>query len=557
MSIKQENINLNKIFIKYLNEQQYNKLQLHYEKLAKLEKKSPAIIFYYACALTLNPSSNIKNLKHAHNLFEMLYVNNRHDLQLLCNMIELSFRTQEFKVVLPYVEEAYKINQSDERLLLGLSKIHLYLANLNESIKYYKILFKINPKSKINRDEFLTSLNYASGITQEYYLSECKNYLKLIETNKDLKDYNYNFKNLKNNKIKIGFLSSDFKTHPVSFFLKGLLLNLNKDKFEISLISNLHKSHYDNITDELKLLTKDWINISSLSDSEATNLVRSFELDILIDLCGFFRGNRFQVISNRAAKIQACWLGYNNTTGIKNMDYLIADHNLIKKEEEKLYSEKVLFLPKIWNAMTPSDILPEIQKNNSIFTYASFNNFHKISDDTIDVWSKILNNSNSQIILKNPMPSSIVGEELKLNLLKKFIARGVEKKKILFINRKKDFQDHLGLYNNVDVALDTFPYPGVTTTFDAVLMGVPVLTMKGHNLNSRCGESININLQMQNFIAENKDDYFNKALSLQKEKNILQNFGKNLREKVLKSSLFDTKDFTKSFEKIIQKIISK
>jgi len=557
MSIKPENINLNKIFIKYLNEKQYSKLQLHYEKLGKTEKQSPAIIFYYACAITLNPSSNIKNLKHAHNLFEMLYVNNRHDLQLLCNMIELSFRTQEFKVVLPYVEEAYKINQSDERLLLGLSKIHLYLANLQESIKYYKILLKINPKSKINRDEFLTSLNYASGITQEYYLSECKNYLKLIETNKDLKDYNYNFKNLKNNKIKIGFLSSDFKTHPVSFFLKGLLLNLNKDKFEISLISNLHKSHYDNITDELKLLTKDWINISSLSDSEATNLVRSFELDILIDLCGFFRGNRFQVISNRAAKIQACWLGYNNTTGIKNMDYLIADHNLIKKEEEKLYSEKVLFLPKIWNAMTPSDILPEIQKNNSIFTYASFNNFHKISDDTIDVWSKILNNSNSQIILKNPMPSSIVGEELKLNLLKKFIARGVEKKKILFINRKKDFQDHLGLYNNVDVALDTFPYPGVTTTFDAVLMGVPVLTMKGHNLNSRCGESININLQMQNFIAENKDDYFNKALSLQKEKNILQNFGKNLREKVLKSSLFDTKDFTKSFEKIIQKIISK
>ena len=557
MSIKPENINLNKIFIKYLNEKQYSKLQLHYEKLGKTEKQLPAIIFYYACAITLNPSSNIKNLKHAHNLFEMLYVNNRHDLQLLCNMIELSFRTQEFKVVLPYVEEAYKINQNDERLLLGLSKIHLYLANLKESIKYYKILFKINPKSKINRDEFLTSLNYASGITQEYYLSECKNYLKLIETNKDLKDYNYNFKNLKNNKIKIGFLSSDFKTHPVSFFLKGLLLNFNKDKFEISLISNLHKSHYDNITDELKLLTKNWININSLSDSEATNLLRSFELDILIDLCGFFRGNRFQVISNRAAKIQACWLGYNNTTGIKNMDYLIADHNLIKKEEEKLYSEKVLFLPKIWNAMTPSDILPEIQKNNSIFTYASFNNFHKISDDTIDVWSKILNNSNSQIILKNPMPSSIVGEELKLNLLKKFIARGVEKKKILFINRKKDFQDHLGLYNNVDVALDTFPYPGVTTTFDAVLMGVPVLTMKGHNLNSRCGESININLQMQNFIAENKDDYFNKALSLQKEKNILQNFGKNLREKVLKSSLFDTKDFTKSFEKIIQKIISK
>ena len=555
MSKESKNVDLNKIFIKYLDEKQYSKLQLQFEKLGKPGDQSPSIIFYYACAVTLNQSSSIKDLRCASNLFEKLYVNNRQDLQLLCNMIEVSFRTQEFKVVLPYVEEAYKINQSDERLLLGLSKIHLYLSNLNESIKYYKILCKINPKSKIDRSEFLTSLNYASSITQEYYLSECLNYSKLIEIDKDSEEYSFNFKNLKNNKIKIGFLSGDFKTHPVSFFLKGLLLNLDKDKFEISLISNLHKSHYDNTTDELKLLTKDWIDISKLSDFEATNLVRSLELDILIDLCGFFRGNRFQVISNRAAKIQVCWLGYNNTTGIKNMDYLIADHNLIKKEEEKLYSEKVLFLPKIWNVMTLPESLPEIQKNNLIFTYASFNNFHKISDDTIDVWSKILNSSNSQILLKNSMPPGIVSEEIKLNLLKKFIARGVEKNKILFINFKKNFQDHLDFYNNVDVALDTFPYPGVTTTFDAVLMGVPVLTMKGHNFNSRCGESININLQMENFIAENKDDYFNKAISFQKEKNILQKFGKNLRKKAFKSSLFNTKDFARSFEEMIQKII--
>ena len=109
MSIKPENINLNKIFIKYLDEKQYSKLQLHYEKLGKPEKQLPAIIFYYACAITLNPSSNIKNLRQAHNLFEMLYVNNRQDLQLLCNMIEVSLRTQEFKVVLPYVEEDTKL----------------------------------------------------------------------------------------------------------------------------------------------------------------------------------------------------------------------------------------------------------------------------------------------------------------------------------------------------------------------------------------------------------------------------------------------------------------
>jgi predicted O-linked N-acetylglucosamine transferase (SPINDLY family) len=555
MLIKPENINLNKIFIKYLDEKQYSKLQLHYEKLGKKERQLPAIIFYYACAITLNPSSNIKNLRHAHNLFEMLYVNNRQDLQLLCNMIEVSLRTQEFKVVLPFAEEAYKNNQSNERLLIGLSKIHLYLANLNESIKYFKILCKINPTNKMDRCEFLISLNYASGITQEYYLSECLNHSKLIEANKDSESSYFNFNNSKNNKIKIGFLSSDFKTHSISFFLKGLLLNLDQDKFEINLISNLKRSHYDTTTDKLRLLSKNWIDISKLSDFEATNLVRLSRLDVLIDLCGFFKGNRFQVISNRVAKAQVCWLGYNNSTGLKNMDYIIADHNLIKKNEESLYSEKILYLPKIWNVMTLPESLPDIKKNNLIFTYASFNNFHKISDDTIDVWSKILNNSNSQILLKNSMSQGIVGEELKLNLLKKFITRGVEKNKILFIEHKKIFEDHLRSYNNVDVALDTFPYPGVTTTFEAFLMGVPVLTMKGHNFNSRCGESININLEMENFIAENKDDYFNKAMSFQKEKNVIRNLGKNLREKVLKSPLFDMKSFAKSFEKIIQKII--
>ena len=555
MLIKPENINLNKIFIKYLDEKQYSKLQLHYEKLGKKERQLPAIIFYYACAITLNPSSNIKNLRHAHNLFEMLYVNNRQDLQLLCNMIEVSLRTQEFKVVLPFAEQAYKNNQSNERLLIGLSKIHLYLANLNESIKYFKILCKINPTNKMDRCEFLISLNYASGITQEYYLSECLNHSKLIEANKDSESSYFNFNNSKNNKIKIGFLSSDFKTHSISFFLKGLLLNLDQDKFEINLISNLKRSHYDTTTDKLRLLSKNWIDISKLSDFEATNLVRLSRLDVLIDLCGFFKGNRFQVISNRVAKAQVCWLGYNNSTGLKNMDYIIADHNLIKKNEESLYSEKILYLPKIWNVMTLPESLPDIKKNNLIFTYASFNNFHKISDDTIDVWSKILNNSNSQILLKNSMSQGIVGEELKLNLLKKFITRGVEKNKILFIEHKKNFEDHLRSYNNVDVALDTFPYPGVTTTFEAFLMGVPVLTMKGHNFNSRCGESININLEMENFIAENKDDYFNKAMSFQKEKNVIRNLGKNLREKVLKSPLFDMKSFAKSFEKIIQKII--
>ena len=113
------------------------------------------------------------------------------------------------------------------------------------------------------------------------------------------------------------------------------------------------------------------------------------------------------------------------------------------------------------------------------------------------------------------------------------------------------------LYNKIDLSLDTFPFPGVTTSFEAVLMGVPVLTMKGHNLNSRCGESININLKMENFIAKNKDDYFDKAISFQNNLDIEKNFGINLRNKALSSPLFDTENFTKDFTETLKKVYLK
>tara|TARA_B110000858_G_C17688333_1_gene420048 strand:- start:276 stop:1016 length:741 start_codon:yes stop_codon:yes gene_type:complete len=237
------------------------------------------------------------------------------------------------------------------------------------------------------------------------------------------------------------------------------------------------------------------------------------------------------------------------------MDYLIADHNLIKKSEEKLYSEKILYLPKIWNTYSRPTELPPIsylnEKDSSLFSYGSFNNFKKISDDTIETWSKIIRNSNSQIYLKNPHKDDSV--DLKKNIIKKFTDKGVQKKKIIFLEYQKNTFNHLNLYNKIDLALDTFPCTGVTTTFEAVLMGVPVLTMKGYNFNSRCGESININLEMENFIADSKDDYFDKAMFYQNKLDSLKKIKLDLRNKALSSPLFNTKSFAKDFMETLKK----
>ena len=556
---------IKKKLLNLLNNKQYASLEFEIELMGNIDEQHPIVIMFYASSKTLNPMSKIDDLIEASRLYEKVYLMNKKKdniptpstLEPLLNMIYLSFRTKIFRNVLPLALEAFKHNKFHEKLIEGLAIINILLANNSESIKYYKLLFQINERRFIGRAPLLCCLNYASGTSQEYYFEECLKYSKILEENLIAIEEKQVPK--KNIKIKIAFLSSDLRVHSVSFFLKDLFLKIDKKIFELIALSNSDETKEDSMSEALKNSIDQWHVIFDKSDTEVINLVKSLDVDILIDLNGLTEGNRVNVMANRCAPIQICWLGYNNSTGLKNMDYLIADNNLIKKDEENLYSEKILYLPKIWNAFSRPTELPSInhsaKKDSLLFSYGSFNNFAKISDDTIEVWSRIVNNSNSQIYLKNSQKEASL--ELKENLIKKFKDRGVQENKIIFLETEENIHEHLNLYNKIDLALDTFPYPGVTTSFEAVLMGVPVLTMKGHNLNSRCGESININLQMENFIAKNKDDYFDKAISFQNNLDIEKNFGINLRNKALSSPLFDTENFTKDFTETLKKVYLK
>ena len=221
------------------------------------------------------------------------------------------------------------------------------------------------------------------------------------------------------------------------------------------------------------------------SNNELVNLLRSFELDFLIDLNGFTTGNRFEVLLRRCAKNQILWLGYNNSLGATNVDFLISDKNLIQPNELHLYKEKILFLPNIWNVLSVPKNIPEIKtkKTNEETFFCSFNNFLKISESTIEVWSHILKKTGFKILLKN---SSRGGDDLQDNNLEKFLKKDIQRNQIVFCERTRNINHHLELYNRASVALDTFPYPGVTTSFEVIMMGLPVLTMKGYNFNSRC-----------------------------------------------------------------------
>ena len=380
-------------------------------------------------------------------------------------------------------------------------------------------------------------------------------YGKFVE--KNLNKYSDNqiieLSNKKNEKIKLGILSADLKTgHSITFFLKTILLHYNRDEIEIYLISN--QKDPTTISTEISNLVSRTIDINQLNDLSALNKIRELNLDIMIDVMGYTSRNRIALFKNRIAKKQIIWMGYCNTTGLKNMDYIITDPNLIYDNEKDLYAEQILYMPEIWNTHCGFEFErienpPAFIKNDYI-TFGSFNNPSKINEDVIDCWSKILKNiDNSKLIIKCPNDKHQL-IRIKKSFKEKFILQS-----IIFHTSFDDKKDHLNLYKKVDIALDTFPYNGVTTSFEAIWMGVPVLTMAGYNFNSRCGESINKNLNLEQLIAKDEDDYVQKAVNLTSNYQEYINIRKSIFLDAMKSPLFNKEDYSNSFFKALEEIV--
>lgn len=531
---------------------QFSQIENEIESLKNLEDLPTDIKMLYAVSKTLNPKSIKKDFITASYFFEKVFITNKLNIEPFYNLILSSVKAMFFDYLEPHINEQYKKNNKDPKILEGLAKMHTCHANMAEVSFYYNELIKIKPNYVNAWTSLIASFNYHGNINQTQYLDYCRKFDEL--PNQELKIIK---KKKLQGKIKVGFFSTDLKIHSVSFFLKNIISEIDKDQFELHALSNLEIAKHDEMTNDMKKIFDSWNDTVHLTDNEFVKLTRGLNLDILFDLSGYFSGNRIQAFRARCAPTQISWLGYCNSLGIKNMDYLIADENLILKDELDQYTEKILYMPNTWSTISlPKNldqIIIKLNEKEKNFTYGSFNNFQKISENTIRVWSKILNNSNSKLILKNS-----TGENLKrLNdiVLNKFKNEEVDIKKITILPPTLTREEHLDCYNKIDLALDTFPYPGVTTTFESILMGVPVLTKKGFNFNSRCGESINHNLGMDEFIAKNEEDYFKKAIVMQKKGKFLNELKLTMRDKFLRSNIYDSKKFTVNFSNLLKSLL--
>ena len=457
----------------------------------------------------------------------------------------------DFSEILNFYELSEKFCQNHRPINLAMAMVYRRLNDAKKLIFHFK---RVIESKKFNSID-LCNYGYWQCFDKGWKQSDFLDYGKFLDGNLKLIPQNQlaEISQKPGSKIKIGFLSADIlEGHSITYFLKSVLSNYDKNKFEIVLFLNNPKE--DQSTENFKNLVDKTINIYNLNNVDALNRSRELKLDIMIDLMGYTSRQRLELFKNRMAKKQVIWMGYCNTTGLKNMDYIISDPNLIYSNEKNFYSEKVIYLPKIWNTHCGFDF--ERKENpppfvkNKYFTFGSFNNFDKINPDVVSTWSKILKKiNNSKLVLKTST-KRFATKRLKQLFEKNDVLESVE-----FINKVPEFKKHLENYNYIDIALDTFPYNGVTTSFEAIWMGVPVLTMAGYNFNSRCGESINKNLGMEELIAKDEDDYVQKAFNLANNYQDCINLRKSIFLDAIKSPLFNVHDYSKSFFEALKTIV--
>ena len=551
---------------KLFSEKKYEELISVADQYIKKEERPPGLACIIGTCYFLKKKKIKNDFLMSLKYFEEAYLKDNksiHGLSAVSNFMNVSsVAAKTYDEFLPYILKAEKFYFETEKdfgnnsnFLIAAQRLFWFQLN-NNILKSISEKLIANPRTPlIEKCGNIFYQNYIYNWSQKEYTKNT-----LINA-KNIPKYNVkkiNELNLKENKkIHLGFVSGDFTDqHSIFYFLKDTLKFLDRNIFKIYLFSFNRKQNNSILGQkEIKSVADEFIDLENYNNQECVNLIQECKINILLDLMGFSYTKRIPIFNNRVAPVQISWLAICNTTGIDNIDYLISDKNLIPENEESLYPEKILKMPKIWNAHRGFDYVRSFNKspceNKDYFTFGSFNNFHKISDETVEAWSKILIKcKSSKLILKSSSFECNIE-----NIRDKFKKFGVENK--IEILNKKNYpytKDHLEAYNDIDLALDTFPYNGVATTFEALWKGVPVNVLKGFNFNSRCGYSIIKNSTFENLISENIDEYVEKAVTFYNKRKEFLELRKKIFENIISTPLFDTKEFSTAFGKSLLKV---
>jgi predicted O-linked N-acetylglucosamine transferase (SPINDLY family) len=488
-------------------------------------------IDYYYKALQINPDINDAYINLG-NIFSDL---GQGDLAIKC------------------YHQALQINPNQEAVLNAIGVVLDKQYQRNESETYFRKALLINPIAAPAFSNLLLSMCYRAEYDMQSVFSEHKKFA--VQFDDPLLYALHTNARSPARKLRIGYVSPDFRKHSVAYFIEPVLMNHDKEHFEVFCYAN-HPLE-DEVTERLRGYADHWRKIPVMPDTQALELIRQDGIDILIDLAGHTAFNRLLMFARKPAPVQISWIGYPATTGLSAIDYRIVDaYTDPPGMTEQFNSEKLLRMPESFLCYLPDRDSPGVKSLPALsaghITFGSFNKLSKITPDIFSLWAGFLREiPNSSMVLKT---YNFADKRACQKVTEMFAREGFASDRFLLMPHVASTREHLELYSTIDIALDTYPYNGTTTTCEALWMGVPVITLAGHGYGSRVGASLLSNVGLSDLIATTYEEYRNLVIALAGDRHRLQALRGGLRDMMACSPLTDAKRFTGHLEECYRRI---
>jgi predicted O-linked N-acetylglucosamine transferase (SPINDLY family) len=415
-------------------------------------------------------------------------------------------------------------------------------GRLDEAIAAYRRALELKPDFAKAHSNLLLTLHYCAGATPAALAEAHAEFDRLHAARLRGSSSRRGKIPAGDGRLRLGFVSPDLRRHPVGYFLVRVLENLSRQRFETVCYSD--RILQDGLTRRLQSAAAAWRDVIGLSDEQLAEQIRADRIDILFDLAGHTAGNRLLVFARKPAPLQITWIGYEGTTGLAAMDCLLADRHVVPEGTERYYREQVLRMPDGYLCYDPPGAAPPAgpppSSKKGYATFGSFNNPAKITAEVAAVWASILRRMPAaRLMLKY---RGLGDPGVKRRYLDLFALGGVEPQRLDLLPWSPH-AEYLAAYQQVDVALDPFPFSGSATTCEALWMGVPVITCPGETFASRHSLSHLSNIGLTETIARDLDQYVDMAVALAGDPPRLAALRADLRERVAASSLCDGSRF--------------
>jgi protein O-GlcNAc transferase len=414
------------------------------------------------------------------------------------------------------------------------------MGRQDESLESYRRAVAIDPKDDIVHGNYIFCLHYLHGNDGAIPLAEARRWDARHGEPLRMNLVPHSNSRDPDRRLRVGYVSCDFRDHSVSRFLLGLLENHNHEQCEIICYSDV--SSPDAATQRLRACADTWHDIVGVSDERVAEAIRGHGIDILVDLVGHSAGNRLPALARKPAPVQITYLGFPGTTGLATMDYRLTDSLADPPGmTEANYTEELLRLPATAWCFTPPPEVPEVPESPAAdgrpICFGSFNKLNKLTPQTRELWAAVLKAlPDSRLLIKDrALQDPATGRWLS----RQFAGLGINPERLQWVDRKTDLAAHFQTYGQVDIALDSFPYHGATTTCEALWMGVPVVTLAGCTHVSRVGVSLLTNIGLPELIAQRPEDFVLIAAGLASDRARLKELRSSMRRRMLSSPLMD------------------